>query len=155
MDQGRDRQGRKGPGATSAAIGLAVVALLAQPASRAGPSYASESACLRAESPEFCAKQFPPPPPPPVQSLPLSACTEMMHQAGIIAMRATTFAQLEDFDKVRDLTRQFLAVADDAFACEKTARPASRADTDAWNEARRDTRGKFEVLQSLVSASTK
>ena len=79
----------------------------------------------------------------------------MMHQAGIIAMRATTFAQLEDFDKVRDLTRQFLAVADDAFACEKNARPASNADTDAWNEARSETHGKYEVLQSVVSAATK
>ena len=155
MDQGRHRQGRTSAGASAVAKGIALGLLAAGPAGSADKQYASESACLRAESPEFCARQFPPPPPPPVQSLPLAACTEMMHQAGIIAMRATTFAQLEDFDKVRDLTRQFLAVADDAFACEKNARPASNADTDAWNEARSETHGKYEVLQSVVSAATK
>lgn len=78
----------------------------------------------------------------------------MMTQAGIIATRAISYAQFENYQKVSALTKQFTSVSNDAFECEKTSAPASDADQDAWRQAVADTKGKLETLKSLMKAVT-
>lgn len=134
-------------------VGAGVVAWLAAGAAAAENPYSSESACLRAESPEVCAKYFKPaPPPPPAAPLPLAACTEILNQATVLATKATMAEQFGEEAEAEITTRQYMAVAEEAFKCSLRVKSAPRFDQQMWAEAKDRFVAKHAALEALLRA---
>ena len=141
------------PTSTSIArlVGAAVAAWMA--AAAAENPYSSESACLRAESPEVCAKLFePPPPPPPAIPLPLGACTEILNQATILAGQATVAEQFGQLTESERAANQYMALAKQALTCAGRVKSASKFDQQMWADAKDRFIAKHAAFEALIRA---
>lgn len=137
---------------------LAAIAIFAAGATATAdtPSYSSESACLRAESPEVCAKLFPRDPPPrpsPAAPQSLKTCTEILDQATIVVMKATSAEQFGQYAEAEAAMKQYMALAKEAIACSNDVKTASRFDQQLWADSKERFWAKHKALEALVRSA--
>ncbi len=117
------------------------------------PNYSSESACLRAESPEVCAKLFPrepPPRPPPAAPQSLKTCTEILDQATIVVIKTTSAEQFGQFAEAEAGMKQYTTLAKEAIECSNDVKSASKFDQQLWADSKERFWAKHKALEALI-----
>jgi hypothetical protein len=133
---------------------LALLMVVCRPpvAWAADPPYASEPSCLRAESPEVCAKWFKPPAKPKPVSLSLDACTAMLYEATRYMESAVILLRLDLMQESRTDHARALSMVRAAADCSENSKPATQQQRSAWGQQQDEFMGHAHVLEASLAA---